>query len=74
MSGALLAMLMVKFLSWIRAFDTLMHIVNYQEGDVLQNFPILFALLLGSTVIRLRNVPLGYVPGKYKAFTKVLHN
>lgn len=74
MSGALLAMLMVKFLSWIRAFDTLMHTVNYQEGDVLKNFPTLFALLLGSIVIRLRNVPLGYVLGKYKAFTKVLRN
>lgn len=73
MSGALLAML-VTFLSWIRAFDTLMLIVNYQEGDVLQNFPTLFALLLGSIAIRLRNVPLGYVLGEYKAFTKVLHN
>lgn len=73
MSGALLAML-VKLLSCIRDFDILMHIVNYQEGDMLQTFSILFALLLRSIVARLTNVPLEYVFWKYKAFTKVLHN
>ena len=60
MSGALLAML-VKLPSWIRDFDILMHIVNYQESDLLQNFSILFALLLRSIVTRLTNVPLEYV-------------
>lgn len=73
MGGALLAML-VKLFSCIRDFDILMHIMNYQERDMLQNFSILFALLLRSIVTRLTNVPLEYVFGKYKAFTKVLHN
>ena len=73
MSGALFSML-VKLLSWIRDFDIPMHIVTYQEGDLLQNFSILFALLLRSIVPRLTNVAFEYVFWKHKAFTKVLHN
>ena len=53
--------MLVKLPSWIRDFDILMHIVNYQESDLLQNFSILFALLLRSIVTRLTNVPLEYV-------------
>lgn len=70
----LLAMLLVKFLSWIRLFDTLMHIVNNQEGGSLWNFPTLFGLLLGSIIRRLMNVPLVPYAWEIQALKNVLHN